>query len=506
MRKPFLLTLIGLLIYDAAINVHQIDHVKGKYGVFSVYDLFLGSQSVQLPSNSTKKTEIAGRNELVIDYRYDFLKYDDLDSRFLLPEWLDEFLKMQPVSGHHETLSDPDAKFIVMSCHKFKTHVLEECGGLTDRLFFVPLNLWLAYKTGRRLLIKYSKPAPLEEFLVPPAQGFDWRLPDGYFEHEWNMFANRSWHDMHEMRRYMWETKIMNEPWSSEKIIFMNSNLVIHKSSYFMNKVFASYNVSVTDVWPAIFRRLFQPSMGVAKEIQTLVHRYKLEAGKYASAHLRLTYPGEFRNNMKFIGRDPDQANGRPDMSDETTKRTVALLSDNAVKCALRLEPDMKYVYLASDMQESLEYLKKESPFWSDDTRTIHETGWNDTSLANSTDPTIHGWGVKSWSAPITAHVITRDNIYDKPFHFDVGILDDPKKGYSPFVDLWLMSHARCQSYDLGGFGRFASVLSGNNRECATRHRDYKYISPSCATSAERKKWKEEHQGRKLHLDQSRLT
>ena len=496
MRKPFLLTLIGLLIYDAAINVYQPDHFL-KYGVLSHYELYSASQSVQVSSNSTKITEIAGGNKLVIDYEYDFLKYDDLDSRFVLPEWLDEFLKMQPVSSHHETLSDPDAKFIVMSCHKFQTHVLEKCGGLTDRLALVPLTLWLAYKTGRRLLIKYSKPAPLEEFLVPPAQGFDWRLPDGYFDQEWDLLANRSWHDMHEMRRYMWETNIMMEPWSSEKIIFMNSNLVIKKSNFFLNQVFASYNVSVTDVWPAIFRRMFQPSMGVANEIQTFVHQYNLKAGEYASKHSRLLYPGEFRNNMKYISVHSQKEKFQPDMSDASTKKMVALVSDNAVKCALRLVPDMKYVYLASDMKESLEYLKKESPFWSDDKRIIHEIGWNSTSLTNSTDPTIHGWGVKSWSAPVMAQVITRDNIYDKPFHFDSGIVDDPKKAYSPFVDLWIMSHARCHSYDIGGFGRFASVLSGYHLECATRHRDYKYISPSCPNSAEHKKWKEEHPGRK---------
>jgi len=52
--------------------------------------------------------------------------------------------------------------------------------GLTDKLLLLPLNLWLAYKTGRHLLIKCSKPEPLEEFLVLLAQGFDWRSPDGY--------------------------------------------------------------------------------------------------------------------------------------------------------------------------------------------------------------------------------------------------------------------------------------------------------------------------------------
>jgi len=62
------------------------------------------------------------------------------------------------------------------------------------------------------------------------------------------------------------------------------------------------------------------------------------------------------------------------------------------------------------------------------------------------------------------------------------------------------MSHARCKSYDLGGYGSFASVLSGYHLECASGHRDYKYISSIGATPAERKN------GRKLHLDRSRAA
>jgi len=73
--------------------------------------------------------------------------------RFPLPDWLDEFLKSQPIRTHNQTLADPNEKFIVLACHKFKGIYLEACGGFTDRLFLLPYYIWLAKKTGRRLLM-----------------------------------------------------------------------------------------------------------------------------------------------------------------------------------------------------------------------------------------------------------------------------------------------------------------------------------------------------------------
>jgi hypothetical protein len=141
--------------------------------------------------------------------------------------------------------------------------------------------------------------------------------------------------------------------------------------------------------------------------------------------------------------------------------------------------PDIKYVYIASDMQESLECLTNKSPFCADDKRTIHETGWNETHLAYSTDTIIHGWGVKSWSDPVTEHVIARAWRYFR------------------HMLIYGLCHMQGVNYDLGGYGSFASVLS-YHLECASGHRDYKYISSIRATPTKRKN------GRKMHLDRSR--
>jgi hypothetical protein len=152
--------------------------------------------------NSFPLTLDANENiDLHPDYDYDFIKYEDAKERFPLPDWLENFLKTQPVASHNNTLSDPDAKFIVLTCHKFQLTQMEDCGGLADSLCLLPSTLWLAHKTGRKLLIKYSKPAPLEHFLIPPSDGFDWRLPDGYFDAEWEAYANRTFKEMRDGRK-----------------------------------------------------------------------------------------------------------------------------------------------------------------------------------------------------------------------------------------------------------------------------------------------------------------
>jgi hypothetical protein len=82
---------------------------------------------------------------------------------------------------------------------------------------------------------------------------------------------------------------------------------------------------------------------------------------------------------------------------------------------------------------------------------------------------------------PVT--IITRPNHTVEPAHFEFTIDPDPSKFYGIFIDLWIMAHAKCMAQGLGGFGHFASTLSGNHYSCRVRHRDYTMdISPSCPT------------------------
>ena len=95
-------------------------------------------------------------------------------------------------------------------------------------MMHLPYFVWLAHKTGRRLLLKYSMPHPLEEFLVPPEEegGFDWRLPDEYCQKEWDAYANRSWKEYRTQRRMTWHKVVERPPWNDTRFIFANPNLM----------------------------------------------------------------------------------------------------------------------------------------------------------------------------------------------------------------------------------------------------------------------------------------
>jgi hypothetical protein len=65
-------------------------------------------------------------------------------------------------------------RFLVMQCIKGMD---DHCGGTADRLKPLLFLLREAYVTNRILLIYWTMPTKLEEFLVPPRGGLDWRTP-----------------------------------------------------------------------------------------------------------------------------------------------------------------------------------------------------------------------------------------------------------------------------------------------------------------------------------------
>ena len=288
-----------------------------------------------------------------------YIRYKDDQARFPVPAWLDQHLKSQPKSAHSTTLNDPSAKFIVATCYKYSHNKLEACGGLTDRLLLLPYMLWLSHKTGRRFLIKYFKPAPLEDYLVPPAGGFEWRLPDGYFREELAVYANRSDGQYHADRRRVWHRDIERELYVHRRVIFMNSNLAIHSAGRW--EPWTQNGSSTEDLWPGLFRRMFKPSAGLAKAMLPVVEKYQLRAGSYAAAHLRVRFPK--RNGNEGIGwtvpwyRTDKTDTARINMSDNRTRELVGMLADHAVECAVRVMPATRWVYTAADTAEVINYL-----------------------------------------------------------------------------------------------------------------------------------------------------
>lgn len=100
-----------------------------------------------------------------------------------IPKWLKHYLtwhryKVNQIFHNKkegENIDWQSERWLVMQClaHQDK----QKCGGTADRLKPMPTLLRIAYRTRRILLIRWTRPGMLEEFLVPPKGGIDWRIP-----------------------------------------------------------------------------------------------------------------------------------------------------------------------------------------------------------------------------------------------------------------------------------------------------------------------------------------
>jgi hypothetical protein len=92
-----------------------------------------------------------------------------------LPPWMKEYFGWHRAERGRLTRGNWETRrYLVLRCLEDDA----ECGGASDRLGPLPYLLMLAHRARRLLFIHWSRPAPLEEFLVPPAGGMDWTVPE----------------------------------------------------------------------------------------------------------------------------------------------------------------------------------------------------------------------------------------------------------------------------------------------------------------------------------------
>lgn len=411
-------------------------------------------------------------------------QYDNPLTNFSLPHWMEEFFENQPIPTHNDTLADQNEKFLVMTCHVFKGGAqLEACGGLSDRMMLFPYYIWLAHKTGRKFLIKYSKPHPLEEFLVPPEGGLDWRLPDEYCEEEWKAYANRSFAEFRNQRRMVWHHHINKPPYNTTRFIFANTNLA---SRAIGDTFLVETGLRTEDIWPGVFRRMFKPSKAVGELIETLARESGLVPGEYAGAHIRARFPVGSEKIKMIRGKE------LVNMNDNITKTYVHQIGDNAANCALKAMPETKHIFIATDTSELIDYLLYESPIWGDHARKKNN------NITTSVTKLHH--------YPL-AKIVTRSDYNVSSLHLDKADKAPPKAFYQIFVDLWILSHTKCISQGYGGFGHFCSMLSGNHHTCRVRHREYNLgILESCPSPMELKLMKLRQENIKLKKENEKVV
>jgi hypothetical protein len=231
-------------------------------------------------------------------------------------------------SWHNKTRSEltktnwNSTKYIVMIC-KLKNN---GCGGISDRLKPLPFVVLEASRYKRLLFIWWEKPKPLEEFLVPPESGVDWRVPSWLKPHFREMFSRQySAPDSAELR-------LKERP--DEPVIWFKIQTPSAGEQFYGNHPYSQS--TYTDVFHALFRAFFTPVPRLAALIDSKMMEQNLVPGEYTSAHFRVMY-----GNRQW--RAPNE--------------TIAL-TVNGINCASGLLPGAP-VYFAADAKFAVDVARE---------------------------------------------------------------------------------------------------------------------------------------------------
>jgi hypothetical protein len=210
-------------------------------------------------------------------------------SSTVLPEWMKDYFEW-----HHKQLqllnetNWESHRFLVMRCLEKDSG--GSCGGTSDRLQNAPLILYHASQLNRILLYKWEVPAPLEEFLLPPPGGMDWRIP------KWL-------DDKLEFAQNATSVQVTGTSMVDEDAILVDNighaGMTHGQQQYDGLKQAneSSYEEIYHDCWSV----LFQPSPPIAALIEESLERLYLIPGTYTSVHIRSRYLSSQTDNISMI-------------------------------------------------------------------------------------------------------------------------------------------------------------------------------------------------------------
>ena len=93
------------------------------------------------------------------------------------PLWWDYLARQDCFPGNTNTNAHTHGHIQIYTCRRMCTYTDKtSCGGAADRLRLLPYLVFWAHSTRRLLFVHWSRPHPLQSFLVPNSP-LDWRIP-----------------------------------------------------------------------------------------------------------------------------------------------------------------------------------------------------------------------------------------------------------------------------------------------------------------------------------------
>lgn len=347
-----------------------------------------------------------------------------------LPPWLIDYFAWHETQRRRSPHTE--SNYLILSCHT-------KCGGIARRLGGIPFYLHLANITGRVLLIDWSVPMPLTEFLVPPQGGMDWTVPDGlkYGDDNDEDAAALSCDGSNIGEYYDCFLKVHSK--NDSRVLTITPSFSLKTTStYFENCCVPKYDESDTELDGEIFRILFEPSPPLFTRLNSTTSSLKLIPNMYVSAHFRSMYPPI----MRIYSKVP-----------------MFIVLENAVRCGSLLMLNAP-VYLALDNENFLRMVLEKSMY----SKRVRPP--DDLKYAHNQYP-IH---MVSRVIPPKA----KTKKINWQLDHDGGSKDGdgvPAKSFYPiFEDLLVMASGRCTTYGVGDYGLFAARLTGNMYFCSWNH------------------------------------
>jgi hypothetical protein len=282
----------------------------------------------------------------------------------------------------------------------------------------------------RLFFIRWTRPYPLQEFLLPTPNSLNWTVPewmipvlDDQFDKSMSASITGTSKVYHTKDNLL--SKASNDPSITIVEGSVNYNVSDLYSKWIQNfhpntETSDNYVVFFHD----LFRLLFQPSPPIQTLLQQHLHHLQLTPGNYVVAHYRAHYPGE-----PFVENNFSQA-------------ILAETSRNSINCASALLPHTP-IYFASDSKDAVGHVQEYA-------KQLQLSLQKPTNKRSS-----------------TRSIVTMD--HPERVHLNFAKKKDASGFYSVFVDLLLMGNGQCVSVGAGGFGWFASLLSFN-ASCTSRH------------------------------------
>jgi len=417
-------------------------------------------------------------NSQVLAYRYEdnITKSSDVNSSSFLDslvemmsgdrkcneEWLESYFTFHADSRRRfpgkSILTDPAAPSVLLRyCGNGGRTKNYFCGGLSDRLSTLSLDLFLANMTKRILLIHWSIPHSLESFLIPSGD-VDWTVPGESGLDEASISRLPTFdvgYDFLLKDKYpgLFARAVGDLVSSTEKIYKIST-----PSTGFGNKFVTDHLIAQGStegnrlfeppLFGCIFHRFFRPNDDLKNAIDDAVFKCGLKPGHYSAVHLRLRHPLGW-GGKKIVGRDGKSTADRSGMPFSGSAKSYAIkIGTNAIECAMGNPPPPSSgekssvpepIYLFSDSNDTVAIFvdPKTNPLRSD-----RRNGVN---------------------------IISR-NVSSESLHLAYqGSNKSPEAFYGIFIDLFIAVGARCITYGIGGFGELAWRISGTN--CTARHR-----------------------------------